>query len=485
MTGKWVDRVQRLRKSPILILDIDSSESPVHGDLERCSLLPGNVHSADNWQAVLDPVVKRYRWSGLWRKYLRGDAAFTIPELFDYLEANDFGYAIILKANRVLGRRIGYLPTRRRGRPMPFSLYEGTHPGDISLTPETLVVPPGYLGHSNCGRRTKCLVAKETRRSDWNWRPEEPVELSPLFSWPPHPMKYARWIATSWHLIGIRVGVLCLSIVTWLYFQSALERCVTFEFGWIAQMYGRNLAMMLLLAGGLHLYFYTWRKQLDERKFDHRGMASDNGTFTLRDQVWDNMFWTLASGVTIWTGLEVIGMWGFANSYFPYLHWADNPVWFVALFFLQPIWGSFHFYMIHRALHWPPLYKLAHSVHHRNMSIGPWSGMSMHPIEHLMYLSSGAIHWIVLSHPVHFLFHMQMKALEAITSHTGYETLLVKDEGRLPLGDFFHQLHHRYFECNYGTLEMPWDRWFGTFHNGDEAETNKFRERRRRMHFGN
>ncbi|MCP4998560.1 MAG: IS1380 family transposase, partial [Hyphomicrobiales bacterium] len=128
LSGKWIDRVQRLRKRPNLILDIDSSESPVHGnqegsaynghfaktcyhplfvfnqhgDLERCSLRPGNVHSADNWQAALDPVFKRYRWSGLWRRYLRADAAFAIPELFDYLEANDFGYAIRLKTNKVL-----------------------------------------------------------------------------------------------------------------------------------------------------------------------------------------------------------------------------------------------------------------------------------------------------------------------------------------------------------------------------------------------
>jgi hypothetical protein len=143
LSGKWIDRVRQLRKRPNLILDIDSSESPVHGsqegsaynghfgcscyhplfvfnhfgDLERCALRPGNVHSAHDWQAVLDPVVKRYRWSGLWRKYLRADAAFAIPELFDYLEANEFGYAIRLRANKVLQRRIAYLLKRRPGRP--------------------------------------------------------------------------------------------------------------------------------------------------------------------------------------------------------------------------------------------------------------------------------------------------------------------------------------------------------------------------------
>ncbi|MCP4071371.1 MAG: IS1380 family transposase, partial [Hyphomicrobiales bacterium] len=88
-----------------------------HGDLERCALRSGNVHSADNWQDVLEPVIKRYRWSGLWRRYLRGDAAFANPELFDYLETHEFGYAIRLKTNKVLQRRITHLLKRRPGRP--------------------------------------------------------------------------------------------------------------------------------------------------------------------------------------------------------------------------------------------------------------------------------------------------------------------------------------------------------------------------------
>lgn len=35
------------------------------GDLERCALRPGNVHSADGWKSVLEPVVARYRERGL------------------------------------------------------------------------------------------------------------------------------------------------------------------------------------------------------------------------------------------------------------------------------------------------------------------------------------------------------------------------------------------------------------------------------------
>ena len=54
------------------------------GDLERCSLRPGNVHSADGWKDVLDPVVARYRHKSI-RCTFRADAAFANPEVYDYL----------------------------------------------------------------------------------------------------------------------------------------------------------------------------------------------------------------------------------------------------------------------------------------------------------------------------------------------------------------------------------------------------------------
>ena len=46
------------------------------GDLERCALRPGNVHSAHGWRDVLVPVVERYKERAI-RLYFRGDAAFA------------------------------------------------------------------------------------------------------------------------------------------------------------------------------------------------------------------------------------------------------------------------------------------------------------------------------------------------------------------------------------------------------------------------
>src|SRR3982074_3724816 len=91
LSGQWIDRVHARRPPRGIVLDMDSSVSPTHGeqensvwnghyactcyhplfvfnqfgDLERCSLRPGNVHSADGWDGVLKPVVERYPGEGL------------------------------------------------------------------------------------------------------------------------------------------------------------------------------------------------------------------------------------------------------------------------------------------------------------------------------------------------------------------------------------------------------------------------------------
>jgi hypothetical protein len=142
LCGRWVSQANRRSKTKELILDMDSSESPTHGqqegsaynghfectcyhplfcfnqfgDLEQAMLREGNVHSADNWQAVLEPVVKRYRELSL-DHYFRGDAAFAQPEIYEYLEGERFLYAIRLPINNVLQREIDHLMTRPVGRP--------------------------------------------------------------------------------------------------------------------------------------------------------------------------------------------------------------------------------------------------------------------------------------------------------------------------------------------------------------------------------
>ena len=315
----------------------------------------------------------------------------------------------------------------------------------------------------------------------WAYTPGVPISVSPLFRWPWRPGAILRWFWDSWFLISERLIIVGIAFAALVWFQPPLEVTATLSWDWVLGLYARNLVLFSAVAGGLHLWLYHWRGQGARLKFDARPLARRGGQFTFGGQVRDNMVWSLASGVTVWTGHEVLLFWAMANGWAPVLTWEASPVWFVALFFLIPIWESFYFYWIHRMLHWPPLYRAVHAVHHRNTNVGPWSGLSMHPVEHVIYLGSVLIHFVVPAGPVHVLYHLQYYCLTAATTHSGFEGLVVRDRNRLALGTFHHQMHHRYFECNYGSLEIPWDRFFGSFHDGTPEAHAAMTERRRRI----
>jgi hypothetical protein len=60
---------------------------------ERCALRNGNVHSADGWRDVLDPVIARYARRDILR-FFRADAAYAIPPIYARLEEAGYFYAI-------------------------------------------------------------------------------------------------------------------------------------------------------------------------------------------------------------------------------------------------------------------------------------------------------------------------------------------------------------------------------------------------------
>ncbi len=156
LSGRWIDRVHERTGLKTLALDMDSSDSPTFGqqegstfnghfrctcyhplfvfnqsgDLERAMLRPGNVHSSKEWREILEPMMARYRGRKPARSF-RADAAFERPEVYEFLEAEGFGYdrrhdANGLNASGACGRAsqnrgLGSgLPARRRRGPAGF-----------------------------------------------------------------------------------------------------------------------------------------------------------------------------------------------------------------------------------------------------------------------------------------------------------------------------------------------------------------------------
>lgn len=316
-------------------------------------------------------------------------------------------------------------------------------------------------------------------KSRWHYTPSLPVNVSPYFQWPPKLQQIGHWIFGGWFPVSERLIILLLAIISSAFFQPSPEAAGNFSIGWLLTIFVRNFVLMSVVAGGLHWYFYIARKQGDDRRYDKRPFAKSSRVFTFGSQVRDNMFWTLASGVTIWTLYEALMLWALANGYAPALTMPAQWYWLVLLIFFIPMWETTHFFLIHRLIHTSKLYQRVHALHHRNTNVGPWSGMSMHPVEHVVYLSTILIHFVVPSTPFLIAFHLMYFTLSAATTHTGYQGIMVKDKLVLPLGTFHHQLHHRYFTCNYGGLEVPWDQWTGSFHNGTNESHQAFLAKRK------
>jgi sterol desaturase/sphingolipid hydroxylase (fatty acid hydroxylase superfamily) len=325
---------------------------------------------------------------------------------------------------------------------------------------------------------------RRDKRGDWH--PDE------LVAYPPAPWrvnKFLGWVfKVPGYLAPWMLTWVALSTVLWFYATPSMEEMKTFSLSWIAFMFIRNALVVGVVYATWNYALYIKRTQGNRFKLNGRWPAVDNDTFLFKKQTTDNVIWTFVSGVPIWTAWEAFAYWMFANHYVPWIDLSSHPVLFVGVLLLIPIFHDFYFYLIHRFLHWPPMYRKIHYLHHNAVNVGPWSGLSMHPVEHLLYFSEILIHLIVPSSPFHVLFHIMAIGLGPAKGHAGFDRLVLGEDKSMPLHTQMHYLHHKYFECNYGDGPLPLDKWAGTFHDGSpEAQdriTKRFKERAERMGFG-
>jgi len=318
------------------------------------------------------------------------------------------------------------------------------------------------------------------RNSKGEWQPRI-VEVAPIYKWPPNLVEVVKYFfGIPGFLFPWNILFVSISIFTWLFLTPNFDTMKNFETGWIMQVFFRNVALLVMVAGPLHFYFYIKKAQGIQYKYNHNWVGKSN-RYLFSNQNRENVFWSILSGCSIWTIYEVVTYWLFANHYVSYISWIDNPIYFGIFFFIIIFLREGHFFFIHRFLHWKPLYKAAHYLHHKNVNIGPWSGLSMHPIEHILYFSGVIFHWIILSHPIHAIFHLQHAVFAAIVGHTEFEKFVFKKKIFPGPGDYAHYLHHRYFECNYAGISVPFDKWFGSLHDGSDEANEVIRNRRKAM----
>jgi len=136
-------------------------------------------------------------------------------------------------------------------------------------------------------------------------------------------------------------------------------------------------------------------------------------------------------------------------------------------------WRVPHFHIIHRLMHpwrWNGipdigkfLYRKVHALHHKSYNPTAFSGTNMHPIEATLYYTAAFVPILWGNcHPIFALTAIVDCAVGAWLGHDGFQWP--------GAGDYYHLLHHKYFDCNYSNAPIDWI--FGTF-AGDKNEVRK------------
>lgn len=312
------------------------------------------------------------------------------------------------------------------------------------------------------------------------YQPPDPIATSPLFVWPPKLWEILRWLCGfPGYLFPWTFLYAMLAVLSWTFLTPNLTHELSPAS--IGVVFLKNLPLIALFAGSWHLLLYVKRSQETDYKYNSRWLSIENPKFLFGRQFWDNIFWTVISAVPVWTAYELITLRLQMRGLLPCVSWREHPIYCLLLLLVIPIFQDTHFYVIHRLIHWRPLYAAMHSLHHKNINPGPWSGLAMHPLEHVLYFSTVLVHWIIASHPIHVLFHLQYTALSPALSHCGFHTIVFNKRLRLNTEQYTHYLHHKYFKVNYGGDIVPLDKWFGTFHDGStEAQQSLTRRMRKR-----
>jgi len=315
---------------------------------------------------------------------------------------------------------------------------------------------------------------KRNKRGDWS--PNERLSVAPIWAWPPQLPKLLKWLpGYFWPWNAFHVAT---TLIYWFYLIPDMETMRTLHWGWILWLHFINCAGIFLFYGSIEFVYYVQRKQGTRFRYNVRFPSEQpSDVFWFKSQNLDNFLRTFFWCIPTWTLVEVVLFYSYANGYLPWLSFADNGWYLAFLVVVAPIIHETHFFCIHRLIHWGPLYKYVHSVHHNSVNPSPWSSLSMHPVEGLLYHGVALWHLVIPSNPVLALFQLHLAGFGAINGHIGFDKLEITEEKAVNSEAYAHYLHHKYFEVNYGDGLMPFDKWFGSWHDGSKEGDAMMQER--------
>lgn len=270
------------------------------------------------------------------------------------------------------------------------------------------------------------------------------------------------------------LALLCVFVLTDDY--PAFGAGKTYELSWMLPIVFRNVLATWLICGlwDWFLYFGPLKEKLHKYKL--------NPKYPSFGQIQHDAFVSTVASI-IAAGMEIVMCHLWATGVVPFQrNLMDTPITNLLIAITITHWRIPHFWAIHRGMHpWfekgskqiiPDvgrfMYKHVHSLHHKSYNPTAFSGTNMHPVEAFGYYSAALLCVPFACHPTIFLGCIIDCGTGAWLGHDGFQW-----PGS---GDYFHQLHHQYFECNFGAMHVPIDKWLGTFAKGKTSKMSKMVE---------
>ncbi|GIV33000.1 MAG: sterol desaturase [Chitinophagales bacterium] len=127
-----------------------------------------------------------------------------------------------------------------------------------------------------------------------------------------------------------------------------------------------------------------------------------------------------------------------------------------------------YFYWTHRLMHHPAIFRLVHLVHHRSTNPSPWAAYAFHPFEAVIQGLIGPL--IVFLMPIHVYALLAFAVYQITYNVFGHLSFELFPRGFTRSFMFWHNstthhnMHHKYFHCNYSLYFNWWDRLMKTLH---------------------
>jgi lathosterol oxidase len=216
----------------------------------------------------------------------------------------------------------------------------------------------------------------------------------------------------------------------------------------------------LVFAGPAFALFYKWKPQM----FAHLRIQQ---RMPRSADYWREIGWSLATFLIF--GLSAVMTF---NPYvLPHTQWYTGHAyghWYTAFsVFMALAIHDLYFYLTHRLMHHPRLFRIMHRTHHLSTNPSPWAAFAFHPLE--AFVEAGIVPLLVFVMPINelaLLIFLLLMTIFNVIGHLGYEVfprwLTSSFLGRYINTSTNHNMHHRYFTGNYGLYTRIWDELFGT-----------------------